>query len=191
MNIFTQSIAGGLAIFLGGAAFAGETNAVLLRVAGNLQPALAALTPAPTLEYPDNDADGGSLLIRYQTDAFSVAAGSMPLNPGAATNQVQEIGPKTNGFLLEITLEDLGAGNEVKTPSTNKETYWKTFFNCTPVGDSPHQIFWALSYGDQTDPALIEQLKQNLWRQGFSKVGAGPIPRLSAGPAAPVNLHIK
>jgi hypothetical protein len=131
------------------------------------------------------------LVIQYQTDAFSVPAGSMPLNPGAGTNFVQEIGPKTNGFVLEITLEPLGAGNEVATPSTNKETYWKTFFNCTPVGGSPKQIFWALSYGDQTDPALIEQLKQNLWRQGFSVVRHGPVPHLTAGPAAPANLQIK
>ena len=138
MNIFTQFNVLGLAVFLGGAAFAGETNAVLLRVAGTLQPAVASLVPAPTFEYPDNDANGGSLVIQYQTDAFSVPAGSMPLNPGAGTNFVQEIGPKTNGFVLEI-----------------------------------------------------EQLKQNLWRQGFSVVRHGPVPHLTAGPAAPANLQIK
>jgi len=191
MNIFTQCNVIGLAVFLGGSAFAGETNGVILRVAEKLQPALAALVPAPTFEYPDNGPDGGSLVIQYQTDIFSVPAGAMPLNSEAGTNFVQEIGPKTNGFVLEITLEPLGAGNEVATPSTNKETYWKTFFNCTPVGGSPKQIFWALSYGDQADPALIEQLKQNLWRQGFSVVGRGPGPHLTTGLAPPTNLHIQ
>jgi hypothetical protein len=194
MNIFNQINVLLLSILPGSSAFAAETNAVLMRVAAKLQPALAVLTPAPTFEYPDNDADGGSLVIGYQTGTFSVPTGSMSLNPGLGTNLVQEIGPRTNGFLLEITLEKLGEANQVATPSTNKEAYWKTFFNCTPVGDSPHQIFWALSYGDQTDPALLEKLKQNLWHQGFSQVGHGPIPRITAdsiAPAAPVGLQVK
>jgi hypothetical protein len=194
MNIFTQFNVLLLTVFLGGAAFAGETNAVLLAVAGKLQPALASLKPPPTYEYPDDDTDGGSMVIRYQTDVFSVPTGSMALDAGSGTNLVQEVGPKTNGFVLEITLERLGEGNQVATPSTNKEAYWNTFFNCTPVGGSTNQIFWALSYGDQTDPALIEQLKKNLWRQGFSVVGHLPVSRLTIGPAtpaAPVGLQVK
>jgi len=194
MNIFTQFNVLLLSVLLGSSAFAGDTNAVLLRVAAKLQPALAALTPAPSVDYPDNDSEGGSLVIGYQTDTFSVPTGSMSLNPGSGTNLIQEIGPKTNGFLLEITFEKLGDANQVATPGTNKEAYWNTFFNCTPVGNSPHQIFWALSYGNQTDPALIEQLKQNLWHQGFSQVGHGAIPRITAdstAPAAPVGLQVK
>jgi hypothetical protein len=194
MKSITQFYVLLLVAFAGNTTLAGETNAVLLQVATKLSSAWAGFEPAPALDFSKTDAQGGSVVIYYQTDTFSVPAQSMTSAENTSTNTGQEtgqeIGPKTNGFLLRISLERLGEGNQVATPSTRQESNWETFFNCTPVGGTTNQIYWVLSYGPQTDRDLLERVKQNLWQQGFS-VRHQPVPRLSGEPSAPINLQVK
>jgi hypothetical protein len=164
-----------LAVFFGETTFAGETNSVLLRVAARLQPALTGLDPSLTYEYSDAATGTNSLIIRYQTDS---------------TNDAPAGGPNTKGFVLRINLETLGAGNAVATPSLQPAAQGQTFFNCTPVGGTTNQIFWALSYGDQADKELVERVKQNLWQQGFA-VRHHANPNAVGELPVPSNLHIK
>ena len=188
MNIIVQLRMLLILAVTGGTALADGTNSVLLRVAGKLQSAWPGLTPLPTCEYPDDL----TLVIKYQTGTFTVPARSMAASP-ANPRLVQDIGPNTNGFLLQIHLERLGEANQTVTPRTNQETLWQTFYNCTPVANTPYQIYWALSYGGQTDPDLLERVKQNLWHQGLY-VRRTALPNIASEPerpAAPENLQIK
>jgi hypothetical protein len=56
----------------------------------------------------------------------------------------------------------LGEVNQLETPQTIHEPYWRTFLQVTPVARTTNQIYWALSFGDHADERLLDKLKQAL-----------------------------
>lgn len=145
--------AGGMLI----AAQAHESRAVLRLVEERLRPALAGLTPSPTVEYPEYSQ---SLLVCYRPQKFLVHGRSK--SGEWSTNVVEQIGPSFTGFVLRVHLQSLGLVNQLVTPQAIQEPYWRTFLDVTPIAGTTNQIYWALSSAGRTDQKLLENVRQTL-----------------------------
>jgi hypothetical protein len=159
MNVFCKCLI--LAVLAIGAvsAPAEEPTSVVQQVEQAVKPALAGLSPAPTIEHERGE-DGAILVIRYEVRKFLVHGTYK--SGDWLTNAEEKIGPKATGFVLTINLEKLGALEQLVTPQTLHEPYWQTFVDVTPVAGTTNQIYWALLYGARTDQPLLERLKRAL-----------------------------
>jgi hypothetical protein len=167
-----------IAAFVGVAtlAFAGGDALMpeLVQVVTTLQPITAALSPAPEVK----PAGPLSLTVSYRTRTFKVHGDSKTGEYAAEAHD--EAGPTAKGFVLFVEVQKRGEVNQAKTPQTLRRPYWETYIQVTPVAGSDTQLYWALSYGSQTDAKLLAQI-----RQAIEAVSGGS-PVIDATEQAPV-----
>jgi hypothetical protein len=122
-----------------------------------IQPALKKLEPAAKVEYSDSNE---SVSITYLPQTFKVHGISMTgeISPKAH----DEVGPSYKGFVLQIHVQPKGLVNQAVTPQTLHRPYWLTDLDVTPLANSTKQIYWALSYGSQTNRQVLEALRAKL-----------------------------
>ncbi len=125
----------------------------LARVIAALQPITATLAPLPEIK-----ANGGSsITISYRTQIFKIHGYSMT---GEFTREAHdEIGPTFKGFVLFVDLQPKGEVNQAATPQTLRKPYWQTYIQVTPVFGSSNHLYWGLSYGSQTEPKILAQIR--------------------------------
>ena len=139
------------------------------RVAAALQPVMATLAPAPEVK-----TDGASTLtVSYQTQTFKIHGASMAGE--FAKEAHDETGPTFKGFVLSVSTQPKGQINQGMTPQILRRPYWQTYLQVTPVAGSDKQLFWGLSYGSRTDPALLARI-----RQAVESLKDAPNPAASA-----------
>jgi purine nucleosidase len=134
-----------------------------------LRAALQELAPQPSFEYARAS---GALLVKYKTRKFMVYGMSMigEYNQEAR----EEEGPQYNGFLLSIHLQEAGTVNAPVVPQTIRRPYWQTDLDIVVCGRGK-QLYWALSYGTSTSPAILKQVRDAL--QGLAVTASAPRSR--------------
>jgi hypothetical protein len=156
-----------------------DGRAVLRQVEERLRPVLTGLTPTPTVEHAEYSQ---SLLVYYRPQRFLVHGRN---KPGEwSTNVIETIGPSFTGFVLRVHLERLGEVNQVITPQTIHEPYWRTFLDVTPIAGTTNQIYWALSFAGRTDEKLLASMKEAL--QGLAKGKGRAEPDGAANGSQPI-----
>ena len=152
-------ILGLLVVAVASGAFASPTkpSPELKAVVQAIQPALKKLEPAAKVEYSDSSE---SVSITYLPQTFKVHGISMTgeISPKAH----DEVGPSYKGFVLQIHVQPKGLVNQAVTPQTLHRPYWLTDLEVTPLANSTKQIYWALSYGSQTNTQVLETLRAKL-----------------------------
>lgn len=158
-----QSILSGLALLIAinwlpeSRAFANEPLATLTNVVHRLTAAFAGEEPKVRVEY---NPECGSARLQYRAQKFWIHQASK-LGEWS-TNALEEIGPSAKGLVLNVRVEPLGQINQLATPQTLRGPYFSTWVEITPIAKTTNQACWFLSVGQQTDPKLIQNIKQAL-----------------------------
>ncbi len=72
------------------------------------------------------------------------------------------LGPNFTGFLINVSIVDGAYQGAARIPQTLNDTYWDAWINRPAVPDcNAHYVFNVL-YGDQTDPAFIKAVIDEL-----------------------------
>jgi hypothetical protein len=100
-----------------------------------------------------------SLLVKYKTRKFMVHGMSMIGEHNQEAHE--EEGPRYNGFLLSIHLQEAGTVMAAVVPQTIRRPYWQTDLDVVVCG-AGKQLYWALSYGASTGPAVLKQVRDAL-----------------------------
>lgn len=163
---FVCVVVGLVAACAGGAEGGSEPDPVLKGAAGALRSALGGLGAAVSFEYPEHLA---SLTVRYRTRTFMVHGGS---KRGAYTKEAREQeGPRYDGFLLRVHLQEAGAVHQAMVPQTIRGPYWQTDLDVTVVPGTGKQLYWALAYGSSSDQGALQNVRAALRGLGEPDVG--------------------
>lgn len=120
-----------------------------------LAPALDGLAPASEVSFlPEENT------MQADFSAKTYQASEMSYSGGSRIAPRYERGPDEEGFMLTIQLQKAGTVNPAYKPSALEKSNWKTETGVAPVAGSQKQAYWVLSYGKQTDPALLEKFRQ-------------------------------
>jgi hypothetical protein len=134
---------------------AAEDKGLMQRITAQLNPVLQKLEPKPAIGSSEQ-----TLVVSYKAQPYKIQE---RLRTGEISGKVRdEIGPGPKGFVLRVDLQTKGEVKQAVTPQVLRETYWTTDLNVTPVGGGPYQIYWTLSYGEQTDSGLLSRIRSVL-----------------------------
>ncbi len=135
-------------------------EAVLADLMARLQGPIAKLRPGATIGFVNGDS-GDTLRAQYQTQQFLVYGRGM--NGRISSTPYKELGPNYQGFLLEVFTQPAPYNGQLVPNQILHEPYWNTYFDAYEI-KHPHECLWVnLSYGVQTNPKLIAQIKQIIW----------------------------
>jgi hypothetical protein len=149
----------------GGNSSSSDPPRELKAVAQALNPVLETLAPKIEVEFRDR-----SLNATFLPQTFKIHGQT---KSGAIDEQAHdEIGPSVKGFVLKVHLQPLGDVNQAVTPQTIHNPYWLTDLDVTPIVKSDKQLYWALSYGSQTDKELLNKIRGLL--KGLKDLPAQP-----------------
>ncbi|MGE5191801.1 MAG: SecDF P1 head subdomain-containing protein [Deltaproteobacteria bacterium] len=133
----------------------GTPGVELKAVEQSLKPILETLDPKAKIESRDQ-----SLVVTYLAQTFKIHGRN---KSGAISEKTHDVvGPGFKGFVLQAHLQPLGEVHQPVTPQTIREPYWLTDLDVTPIGKTDKQIYWALSYGSQTDKELLDKIRRQL-----------------------------
>jgi hypothetical protein len=130
----------------------GMPSAELKPVEESLKPILQTLVPKAMVEYRDQ-----SLIVTYRCQTFKIHDRNKSGEISEVTRDV--VGPGFKGFVLRTYLQPLGEINQSVTPQSMREPYWLTDLDVTRIGKTDKQVYWALSYGSQTDRELLDKIR--------------------------------
>ena len=123
-----------------------------------------------TLDVKPELGDGTeSLEAVYQTQTFKVH--HVAKSGAIGKEAVDEVGPSHKGFILRVYLQKKGELNQAVTPQTIRRPYWLMDLDVTPLANSDKQLYWALSYGSQTDKQVLDEIRDGIRSLGEKKSG--------------------
>lgn len=129
----------------------------LARVAETLRPLLERLDPQPVLSYSN---EKKLLLVAYLPQVFMIREKSAAEKVEPTYRNV--IGPAPQGFVLRIRIQPGSGRRHAMPPQTIRETHWLTDLSTCSVANADEQLFWALSYGEQTARSLLKDIRLKL-----------------------------
>lgn len=102
------------------------------------------------------DSAPDSLTISYNTMAYQIHATD---KTGAISETShEEIGPKVNGFILNVVFQKGPYRGAAVLPQTIARPYWKTFATFIPADDNQNHLHITLSYGRKVPDKTVAEL---------------------------------
>ena len=124
----------------------------LSQVADALTKIAAELNPVSSVVQ-----DRRAVSLSYETRKFMVHNTDKLGRHWAKAHET--VGPKTDGLIVQISLQDGRYFGAAKIPQNIHRPYWITYVNAYPIAKGKQHLHVNISYGGRTDRETVKKIK--------------------------------